>query len=727
MRAIAVWCFRRRWVVLLAWAVAILGMTDLEASVGSNYSDNFRLPHTQSFEANALLQRNAPKASGDTEQLVISVANGRVSDPDVRAKVDGLLAALSRFPHVSQIDAPYGAPSQIAPSGRVAFAKVVFDVNSDQVSQRLSRRFTALVTRASNARVEFAVEGDIAENANPQNTSTGLGIGFIAAAVVLFLAFGSLPAMLLPLLTAGASLGVGIGLVGLLSNTIEMASFSNELALLIGLGVGIDYALFIVTRYRQGLLRGLPQQEAVAQALDTSGRAVTFAGIIVVIAMLGMLLLRVGFLYGVAIAAAVTVAFTVISALTLLPALLSLMGLRILRRRERGAIAAGSYTASDESVAWSRWAQRLERRPALFAALATALLLVVAVPFLSMRLGSTDAGADPSGTTTRTAYDLLVRGFGPGYNGPLELVAEVATPRQRTDFERVVRIVARTQGVAGVAPPEFLPGRDGRPGVALDDVYPVGSPEAASTAQLLATMRAQVVPQATRGTDLQVLVGGETAIFEDFASVLTGKLPLFVGIVAFVSFVLLMIVFRSLVIPLTAALMNLLATAASLGVVTAVFQFGWAGSLIGVNTTGPIESFLPVILFPVLFGLSMDYEVFLVARIYEEWHRRGDTAEAVKHGVAATGRTITAAAWIMILVFGAFLLGGQWVISLFGVGLASAVALDALIIRTVVVPAVMLMLGESNWVLPAWLDRFVPHVRIEGRADAHSAAGTANA
>jgi RND superfamily putative drug exporter len=727
MRAIAAWCFRRRWVVLLAWAVAILGMTDLEASVGSNYSDNFRLPHTQSFEADALLQRNAPKASGDTEQLVISVARGRISDPDVRAKVDRLLAALASFPHVSQIEPPYGAPSQIAPSGRIAFANVLFDVTSDQVSQRLSRRFTALVTGASNGRVEFAVEGDIAENANPQNTSTGLGIGFVAAAVVLFLAFGSLPAMLLPLLTAGASLGVGIGLVGLLSNTIEMASFSNELALLIGLGVGVDYALFIVTRYRQGLLRGLPQKEAVAQALDTSGRAVTFAGIIVVIAMLGMLLLRVGFLYGVAIAAAVTVAFTVISALTLLPALLSVMGLRILRRRERDAIATGNYTASDESLAWSRWAQRLERRPALFAALATALLLVVAVPFLSMRLGSTDASADPSGTTTRTAYDLLVQGFGPGYNGPLELVAEVATPRQRTDIERVVRIVARTPGVAGVAPPEFLPGRDGRSGVALDDVYPVGSPEAASTAQLLATMRAQVLPQATRGTDLQVLVGGETAIFEDFASVLTGKLPLFVGIVAFVSFVLLMVVFRSLVIPLTAALMNLLATAASLGVVTAVFQFGWAGSLIGVNTTGPIESFLPVILFPVLFGLSMDYEVFLVARIYEEWHRRGDTAEAVKHGVAATGRTITAAAWIMILVFGAFLLGGQWVISLFGVGLASAVALDALIIRTVVVPAVMLMLGESNWVLPAWLDRFVPHVRIEGRADTHSAAGTANA
>jgi RND superfamily putative drug exporter len=431
-----------------------------------------------------------------------------------------------------------------------------------------------------------------------------------------------------------------------------------------------------------------------------------------------MLLLGVSFLYGVAIAAAVTVAFTVIAALTLLPALLSLFGMGVLRRRERRAIRAHRLTNSDESATWSRWAALLERHPAAFSTIAVALLVVISIPFLSMRLGSVDAGADPRGTTTRTAYELLARGFGPGYNGPFELVAAVRSGRERGEFARVVRVVAQTPAVAGVTRAEFLPGRSGAPGVALALAYPRGSPQADSTSSLLSLLRSDVLPAATSATALHVLVGGETAVFEDFAGVLTTKLPLFVGVVALMSFLLLMVVFRSLVIPLMASLMNLLATAAALGVVTAIFQLGWGSSLIGLSTTGPIEAFLPVILFPILFGLSMDYEVFLVTRIYEEWHRRGNTHEAVKHGLAATGRTITAAAAIMILVFGAFLLGGQWVISLFGVGLASAVFLDALIIRSVVVPAAMLMLGKANWRLPVALERLIPHVRVEGRADA---------
>ncbi len=721
MRSIATWCFRHRWIVILAWLVTIVGIIDIHANLGSNYSDNFELSHTQSFEAANLLTRSVPKASGDTEQVVIAVEHGAVTDSAVRQRVQVLLAKLANVDHVTKIDSPYtgaNGAQQIAPSRRIAFANVTFNVGSSKISQRASKAFTALVRSASRDGTGFEVNGQIAENANPQSTSAGLQIGFAAAAVVLFIVFGSFLAALLPLITAGASLGVGIAVVGLLSNAIEMASFSSELALLIGLGVGVDYALFIVTRYRQGLMRGLAREEAIAQSLDTSGRAVAFAGMIVVIAMLGMLALRVSFLYGVAIAASVTVAFTVVAALTLLPALISLFGRGVLRRRERRALHDGRLAQSDESPLWSRWASVLERRPAAFAAVALAVLVVISIPFFSMRLGSTDASTDPAGTTTHKAYELLAKGFGPGYNGPLQLVAQVRTAAARDQFEHVVQVVARTPGVVGVTPTQLLAGRDQQPAVALANVYPSGSPEAASTSALLNDMRDAVVPQATRGTALHVLVGGETAVFQDFSDVLTSKLPLFVGIVAFMSFLLLMIVFRSIVVPLIAALMNLLATACALGVVTAVFQFGWGGSLIGLGSTGPIEPFLPVILFPILFGLSMDYEVFLVTRIYEEWHRRGNTHEAVKHGLAATGQTITAAGCIMILVFGAFLLGGQWVISLFGVGLAGAVLIDALIIRSVVVPSVMLMLGEANWHLPDTLERWIPHLRVEGQADA---------
>ena len=398
--------------------------------------------------------------------------------------------------------------------------------------------------------------------------------------------FGSLLATLLPLLTAGVSLGVGIGVVGLLSHLIDMASFSNELALLIGLGVGIDYALFIVTRYKQGILRGLSGEEAVTESLDTSGRAVLFAGMIVCIAMLGMFALGVSFLYGVAVAAAIAVSFTVISALTLLPALLGFFGRMVLRRRERSAVREGRLRTSDESAAWARWTSWMQKRPAVFAAVATGLLLILAIPFLSMRLGSSDAGSDPANTTTRKAYDLLAKGFGPGYNGPLQLVAEVDSPQQKQAFLRVQQAVAKTPGIVGAAQPRFIPGAGGKSDVAIADVYPKGSPQDKSTADLLHKVRDQVVPAAERGTGITVLTGGQTAIFDDFSHVLAGKLPLFIGIVVLLSFLLLMVVFRSIAIPLTAATMNLLSAGAAFGVVTAIFQNGWGASLIGVDKTG---------------------------------------------------------------------------------------------------------------------------------------------
>ena len=723
MRPLARWCFRRRRIVLAAWLVALIGLTAIHTGAGSNFRDSFSLPGTQSFEALSLLQHNAPQQSGDHEQIVIAVKRGRVTNPAVRSQVRSMLAAVGRLPHVTVIGSPYapGATRQISPSGRVAFANVTFDVLASKVNGAAANRFVNTARAGGGHGVEVEVEGQIA-SAGAQSSSTSVAIGFLAAAVVLFLVFGSLLAMLLPLLTAGLALGTGIAVIGLLSNVITMASFSSQLALLIGLGVGIDYALFIVTRYRQGMLRGLSGEEAATDAVDTSGRAVLFAGMIVCIALLGMFALGVSFLYGVAIAAALAVAFTVLAALTLLPALLGFFGMRVLRRRERRSLRAESFTVSDESPAWARWARRLRARPVPFAVVATAVMIVLAIPFFSMRLGASDAGTDPTGSTTRKAYDLLASGFGAGYNGPLQLVARVDSPEQRAAFVRVEDAIARTPGAVGATRPVFIAGRDGRSGVATADVYPQGSPQAVSTSNLLSAVRGSVVPAAEHGTGLHVLVGGETAIFDDFATVLSSKMPLFVGVVVLLSFLLLAAVFRSLVIPSIAALMNLLSAGASFGVITAVFQYGWGASLIGIDKTGPIEAFLPVLMFAILFGLSMDYEVFLVSRIYEEWHRRGDNREAVTHGLAATGRTITAAAAIMVLVFGSFVLGGSRVIDLFGVGLAGSVLLDALIVRAVLVPAIMLTLGKANWWLPPALDRRLPRLGIEGTPAGYGSA-----
>ena len=716
MRRLAKFCFTHRGLVVLGWVIALVAVTAIHSAAGSAYSDNFRLSGTQSFDAVNLLERNAPKASGDTEQVVFAVDHGTITDPAVRARVESVLAKLGRQPHVSEISSPYGPRdgSQISPSGQVAFANATFDVQANKVSAAQAKAFVNAARAGAGQGLDVEVEGQVAEAANQQGAG-GLPFGILAAGIVLFIVFGSVLAMLLPLVTAGLSLGTAVGAIGLLSHVLQMASFTNELALLIGLGVGVDYALFIVTRYRQGLLRGLSGEDAVVESLDTSGRAVLFAGLIVCIAMLGMFTLGVSFLYGVAVGTSIAVAFTVIASLTLLPAMLGFLGTRVLRRSERRALKAGSLRTSDESPGWARWAGWIQQRPAVFAAVATAVLVLLAIPFLSMRLGSADSGSDPSGSTTRKAYDLLAKGFGPGYNGPLQLVAQVSDPAQRAAFAQVDRAVAATPGVVGATRPEFIPSRaPGLAGVALADVYPKGSPQDASTSDLLHTVRDRVVPAAEQGTGVHVLVGGQTAIFDDFAGVLSRKLPLFLAVVIGLSFLLLMLVFRSLVIPAIAAVMNLLSAAAAFGVVTLVFQDGVGSSLLGIDKTGPIEAFVPVFMFAILFGLSMDYEVFLVTRIYEEWHRRRNNEEAVVHGLAATGKTITAAAAIMILVFGAFILGGQRIIDLFGVGLASAVLLDALIVRSVLVPSLMLMIGDANWWLPKRLNDLLPHLRVEG-------------
>jgi RND superfamily putative drug exporter len=478
--------------------------------------------------------------------------------------------------------------------------------------------------------------------------------------------------------------------------------------------VGVDYALFIVTRHRQGLVAGRDPESSIINAVNTSGRAVLFAGIIVCIALLGMFALGVSFLYGLAVAAAIGVLFTMIAALTLLPAMLGFIGPKVMSRKQKKNLAQNGprVVGADSKGFWPKWADRVQRVPVISAVLALIVVGILAAPFFSLRLGSSDQGSDPVGSTTRTAYDELAKGFGPGFNGPLLLVSVVHTPAEKAVIYKVAHDVKAQPDVASVSTPYFIPSKSGGD-VAFLSVYPTSAPQDAATTNLIYHLRDETIPNAVGDSGVKVLVGGNTAIFVDFANVLSSKLPLFIGLVVLLSFILLAIVFRSLVIPLTAAVMNILSIGAAFGILVAVFQWGWGGSIIGINQTGPVESFLPVMLFAILFGLSMDYQVFLVTRIHEEYLKSGDNKIAVRNGLAATGKTITAAALIMILVFGSFIFGGQRVIKEFGIGLAGGIFVDAVLIRMCVVPSVMMLLGKANWWFPKSLDRILPELSVD--------------
>jgi len=716
MRALATWCFRHRRLVLLFWALALVGMTFASRAIGTNYTNTFSLPDTESTRALNLLKSVSPKDAGDNERIVFQSSSGMtVNDPGVRADVTAMLAKVAALPDVSSVISPYSpfGSAQISRRGDIAFVTVVYDKQAQNISDSAARKLVDTARAADSGAVRVAVSGQLAENANPRSIG-GTGPGIILAGVVLLLVFGSAYAMALPIVSALASLGTAIGLIGVLSNVLKMPQFSSQLVLLIGLGVGIDYALFIVTRHRQGLIAGWDTEKSVVNAVNTSGRAVLFAGIIVCIALLGMFALGVAFLYGLAVSAAIGVAFTMVAALTLLPALLGFIGPKVLSRTqkrtlaERGPRVVGTGTKGF----WPRWADFESRQPIVSALAALAVIVVVALPFFSMRLGTADQGNDPVGTTTRTAYDMLATGFGPGYNGPLQVVVLSHTGPQPAAIARLSDAIAGQTDVASLGRAVTLPPRDGAT-VTLLNVFPVSAPQDVATTTLIDHLRSQTIPAAVHGTGLAVDVGGTTAIFTDFTRVLSQKLPLFIGLVVGLSFVLLAVVFRSLLIPLTAAAMNLLSIGAAFGVLVAVFQHGFAGSLLGVNRPGPIEAFLPVMLFAILFGLSMDYEVFLITRIHEEWLKSGDNRTAVRNGLAATGKTITAAALIMILVFGSFMFGGERVIKEFGLGLSAGIFMDCVLIRMAIVPAVMFLLRRANWWFPAALDRRLPRLGID--------------
>jgi RND superfamily putative drug exporter len=716
---------------VLLWVGTVILVTVLSKATGSAYSNSFSLPKTQSTEAIQLLQAVSPKVSGDVEQIVFGTSAGtKVTDPVVKARIDEMLAKVAKVPHVSNILSPFAADgaTHISADRTVAFATVTFDRPGQDLSNAVANQLVNTAKSADGDGLQVAVGGQLAELTNKVSLG-GTGIGALLAGVVLLFVFGSIFAMALPLLSAGASLGIATGLIALLSHVMQMPQFAAELTLLIGLGVGVDYALFIVTRHRQGLIAGLDVESSIENAVNTSGRAVLFAGTIVCIALLGMFALGVSFLYGLAVSAAIGVALTMFAALTLLPALLGFIGPRVLSRRQKSSLAKNGprIVGAGTTGFWPRWAELIKARPALPAIVAGVIVVGIAVPFFSLQLGSSDQGNDALGTTTRQAYDLLSKGFGPGFNGPLELVATVHGAADRAALERVVTDVAAQSGVARVSPPILIPDKDGGD-VALVEVYPTSSPQAVATTNLVNHLRQSVVPKAVATTALTVYVGGSTALFVDFANVLTAKLPLFIGLVVLLSFLLLAVVFRSLVIPLISAMLNIFSIGAAFGILVAVFQWGWLGAVIGVNKPGPIESFLPVMLFAIVFGLSMDYQVFLVTRIHEEWLKTNDNKLAVRNGLATTGKTITAAALIMILVFGSFILGGERVIKEFGLGLAGGVLVDAVVIRMAIVPSLLTLLGRVNWWFPAWLDRLVPNIGLEpdvgqGPVGARSASG----
>jgi putative drug exporter of the RND superfamily len=725
---VAQWVLGRRRGVVIGWLVLLIAALGVSGALGSRFANNFSLPGTESQRAADLLARDFPAQAGDSDQIVVAARQGTVTDAAVRSRVVPMLAEVARLPHVTGVVSPYTAKGAraVSPDGEVAFATVSFNEKANVLPVSAIEKVISVAKGAGSAQVQVALGGLAIEQVQKPSLGFATVIGLLAAGIVLFITFGSMIGMGLPIITALLGLGTGIGIAGLASRLIDMPSFATELAAMIGLGVGIDYALFIVTRFRENYLLDGDVQGAITAAMDTAGRAVLFAGATVIIALLGQFALGVEFLYGLAVASSLAVLMTMLAGLTVLPALLSRFGERIVKgragsRRARRRMAAGGapaaaatadLTAAKAPAAdtgfWARWSAFIERHPWQGAIAGLAIMLTLASPALALRLGNSDAGNNPPNQTTRQAFDLLAKGFGPGFNGPLQVVASLPRANDTAVLTSVAGALRATGDIASVSAARLSP----QGLTAVFNVYPRSAPQALATTELVSTLRQRVLPPVASATGATLLVGGANAATIDFTQVLSNKLPLFVAVVVLLSALLLLVVFRSLVIPLQAAFMNLLSIGASLGVVVAIFQWGWLGSIFNVKGA-PIQAFIPVMLFAIVFGLSMDYEVFLVSRIHEEWTRKSDPRQAVRHGLASTGRVITAAATIMICVFLSFVVGGERILELFGLSLASAVFLDAFIVRSLLLPSVLHLLGRRTWALPGWLEHRLPHIAID--------------
>jgi len=712
VQAVARFCYRKRWLVVLIWVVMLAGFTFWARQAGNGFSTSFVLKGADSQAAYDVLEQRFPSQAGGTGDIVFKADNG-IRDQAARSDMDKLFADVSKVDHVAVVVSPYSAQglAQVGPDGKIAYATIVFDERIDNLGNNVFKRIQDLAAGANRDGLQVDLGGDAFSTFKPKVTSESIGLG--AAVIILLIAFGSLLAMGLPIITALFGLGIGVAIVELLAHVISLPDFSTQLATMIGIGVGIDYALLIVTRYRQGLHSKLDPEQAVVTAVNTAGRSVLFAGTTVVISLLGMVLIDISFIQGLGIGSAVVVAVTMFAALTLLPAVLGFAGHKI----DALKIPGLGNEKENQHKFWWKWSRQVQHHPWPPLIIGVAIMLLFAVPFFSMRLGSSDASNRPTADTTRRAYDLKSEGFGIGSNGPLLLAAELGDANDATALGKLQTALQTTHGVAFVSSPRL----NEKGTAAVMTVIPTTSPQDAATVDLIKKIREDVIPAAVQGSGAQVHVGGVTATFDDLAAKLQARLPVFIGTVLLLSFLLLMIVFRSVVLPVKAVLLNMLSIGAAYGVLVAVFQWGWGGHLLGVGNKGPIESFLPMMLFAILFGLSMDYEVFLLSRIKEEYDRSGKNGLAVADGLAHTARVITAAAAIMVTVFASFIVTDLRILKEFGLGLAIAVLLDATIVRLVIVPSIMEIMGDANWWWPKWLD-WMPQLHIDGNEVIHDAA-----
>jgi len=700
---------------VFAWLAIVIGLVVAGQAAGGEFVDRLQIPGVESQKATDLLSSTFPAQAGGSMQIVFHGGKSSINDPEVKAAIDSSLARVADVPNVI---APFPATMlQVSVDSTTALATVRFDDEVGQLPAATYGLVKDATAATSDAGIQVEFGGELATYNERPSVSGSEVIGLVAAMVILLFAFGSVIAMGLPILVALFGLGAGIAAVIFVSAFIEIPSTAEVLAAMIGLGVGIDYALFIITRHRAGLHRGLTVEDASGRAIATAGQAVVIAGGTVVIAICGLAVSGIPMVTFMGVGAAIVVAVMVVSSLTLLPALMGFAGHNIDRfgLPFTKRVSESSTTKNDGSYhGWARWAHHVSNHPIAYLVGSLVVVLLMAAPVLDLRLGQTDASQNPASSTLRLSYDLLAEGFGPGLNGPLVLAVDLEGTKVPADqmLQELTAAVAADWGVDEVT--RAVVGPDGKSAVV--QLIPTSAPQDEATTELVDRLRGSVVPLVVRTTGGAVYVGGQTAVFIDLGHRVAQRLPWFIGCVVGLSFLLLMIVFRSILVPLKAALMNLLSIAAAYGVIVAVFQWGWGASLFGVHQSLPIVSFIPMFMFAILFGLSMDYEVFILSRIREEYNHSGDNTESVVVGITATARVITSAALIMISVFLSFVFGGDPVIKMMGVGLATAVFVDATIIRMVLVPASMRLMGDANWWLPKWLDRIIPNLDIEGES-----------